>query len=175
MKHGVWEALLVWVTEARHGDGQGPKPPQLSLVSCSREGPALWPSPRRTASLPPCVPTTRKERPSGLTPLITDGGDSCTPRTPTPARTHAVLWHPHMPGGTRAHMREPPRAHTCCGPAHRHSQLPGGHRTLVGSAGSLCHQQHLGGFPGNPLPCTFGLGPEGSVRRSVALTITVTF
>lgn len=68
-----------------------------------------------------------------------------------------------MPRGARAHMHVPPGARTCCGPAPGRSQLPGGHRTLVGGAWSPCHPQHLCRFPGNPLPCILRLGPEGSL------------
>lgn len=65
--------------------------PGLPMVSCNREGPALWPSPRRTASLPPLVPTTRKEDPRARAPLSTRGGDSCArPHTHASVHTHAV-------------------------------------------------------------------------------------
>lgn len=156
----------MWVTGARHGDGQGQKPRSCHWSPAAGK---VLPSGLRHVERPPCLPASQppgKKDPPACPPSQVVG-------TAVPPAA-CVVACAHARGHTCSHVR-PPRAHTCCGPAHRRSQLPGGHRTLVGSAGSLCHQQHLCSFPGNPLPCTLGLGPEGSVRRSVALTTTVTF
>ena len=135
MKHGVWEALLVWVTGARHGDGQGQKPRSCHWSPAAGK---VLPSGLRHVERPPCLPASQppgKKDPPACPPSQVVGTavppahprqqahmQCCGMRTcpgahvltcATPTRTH-VLWSctqalaaPWRPPHSRGKCRQP--------------------------------------------------------------------